>query len=125
MPTGGTIGNNGLPDVQTFGPTAKRRQIGGLPPMPVRSSSSPSQSRLNERFARVLSQKKGPDAVMVGVLSVALVLGLVGLALHVLWIVAIIVMAIGLGFALANRRRDRMDVVNQRAEDAQERSDSA
>jgi hypothetical protein len=80
---------------------------------------------LNERFARVLSQKKGPDAVMVGVLSVALVLGLVGLALHVLWIVAIIVMPLGLGFALANRRRDRMDVVNQRAEDAGERSDSA
>ena len=62
---------------------------------------------------------------MVGVLSVALVLGLVGLAFHVLWIVAIIVMALGLGFALANRRRDRMDVVNQRADDAEERSDSA
>ena len=43
----------------------------------------------------MLSQKKGPDAVMVGVLCVALVLGLVGLALHVLWIVAIIVMASG------------------------------
>jgi Flp pilus assembly protein TadB len=93
--------------------------------MPVRSPASPSQSRLNERFARVLSQKKGPDAVMVGVLCVALVLGLVGLAVHVLWVVAIIVMALGLGFALANRRRDRMDVVNQRAEDAEERSDSA
>ena len=90
--------------------------------MSVRSPASPSQSGLNERFARVLSQKKGPDAVMVGVLSIALVLGLVGLALHVLWVVAIIVMALGLGFAVANRRRDRIDVVNQRAED---RPDSA
>jgi hypothetical protein len=82
-------------------------------------------SRLNERLARVLRQKKAPDAVMVGVLSVALLLGLVGLALHVLWVVAIIVMALGLGFALANRRRDRIDVVNQSAEDAEDRSDSA
>jgi hypothetical protein len=80
---------------------------------------------LNERFARVIKQKKGPDAVMVGVLSVALVLGLVGLVFHVLWVVAIIVMALGLGFALANRRRDRIDVVNRRAEDAEEQTDSA
>ena len=93
--------------------------------MPVDSVASPSQARLNERFARVLKQKKGPDAVMIGVLSVALVLGLVGLALHVLWVVAIIVMALGLGFALANRRRDRIDVVNRRAEDAEEQTDSA
>jgi uncharacterized membrane protein len=62
---------------------------------------------------------------MVGVLSDALVLGLIGLAVHVLWVVAIIVMALGLGFIVANRRRDRMDVVNQRAEDAEERSGSA
>jgi hypothetical protein len=93
--------------------------------MPVKSAASPSQSRLNERFARVLRQKKGPDAVMVGVLCVALVLGLVGLAVHVLWVAAIIVMALGLGFALANRRRDRIDVVNRRADDAEEWSESA
>jgi cytochrome c-type biogenesis protein CcmH/NrfF len=62
---------------------------------------------------------------MVGVLCVALILGLVGLAVHVLWVAAIIVMAIGLGFALANRRRDRIDVVNRSAEDAEERPDSA
>jgi hypothetical protein len=93
--------------------------------MPVKSVASPSQARLNERFARVIKQKKGPDAVMVGVLSVALVLGLVGLVFHVLWVVAIIVMALGLGFALANRRRDRIDVVNRRAEDAEEQTDSA
>jgi Flp pilus assembly protein TadB len=92
--------------------------------MSVKSDASAPQSGLNERFARVLSQKKGPDAVMVGVLCVALVLGLVGLALHVLWIVAIIVMALGLGFALANRRRDRIDVVNRSADDA-DRSHSA
>jgi hypothetical protein len=39
----------------------------------------------------LLTQKKGPDAVMVGVLVTALLLGLVGLAVQVFWIVAIIV----------------------------------
>jgi hypothetical protein len=52
---------------------------------------------LNESRARLLGQKKGPDAVMVGVLSVALLLGVVRLAVHVLWVLAIIVMALGLG----------------------------
>jgi uncharacterized membrane protein len=93
--------------------------------MSVKSDPSPSQSRLNERFARVLKQKKGPDAVMVGVLCAAIVLGLLGFAVHVLWVFAIIVMALGLGFALANRRRDRIDVVNRHAEDAEDRSGSA
>jgi hypothetical protein len=41
---------------------------------------------------------------MTAVLSVALVCGLLGFALHFLWVVAIIVMALGLGFA--NSRRD-------------------
>ena len=88
------------------------------------SASSPksrSESRLNERLARLLSQKKGPDAVTVAVLSAALVFGLLGFALHFLWVVAIIVMALGLGFTLANSRRNRIDVVNQRAE---QRSDA-
>jgi hypothetical protein len=64
----------------------------------------------------MISQKKGPDAVMVGVLVAALIFGLIGLAWHVLWVVAIIVMALGLGFAVANGRRDRMDVINRTAD---------
>ncbi len=82
----------------------------------VSSSGSASESRLNERVARLLSQKKGPAAVMTALLSVALLCGLLGFALHFLWVVAIIVMALGLGFTVANSRRDRIDVVNQRAE---------
>ena len=82
--------------------------------MPTSVSRSSSESRGRARTARLLSQKTGPDAVMVGVLIIALLLGLIGLAVHVLWIVAIIVMALGLGFAAANRRRDRLDVENQR-----------
>lgn len=84
--------------------------------MASRLSGSSPESRANERSSRLLRQKAGPDALMVGVLVIALILGLLGLAVHVLWIVAIIVMALGLGFAAANRRRDRIDVVNQRAD---------
>jgi hypothetical protein len=83
-----------------------------VPIAPVPSSESQS----NERLGRLLGQRKGLDAVMIGVLSVALLLGLIGLVLHPLWIVAIIVMALGLGFAVANSRRDRIDVLNQRAD---------
>ena len=90
--------------------------------MPTNDPRSSEESRGRARTARLLSQKTGPDAVMVGVLVVALILGLIGLAVHVLWIVAIIVMALGLGFAAANRRRDRLDVVNQRADRQDEQS---
>jgi hypothetical protein len=84
--------------------------------MSTGSLHSQSESRSNEQRPLLLSQKKGPDVVMLAVLSVALFLGLVGLAWHVLWVVAIIVMALGLGFTLANSRRNRIDVVNQRAD---------
>lgn len=90
--------------------------------MPTDEPRSSEESRGRARTARLLSQKTGPDAVMVGVLVVALILGLIGLAVHVLWIVAIIVMALGLGFAVANRRRDRLDAVNQRADRQDEQS---
>ena len=60
---------------------------------------------------------------MVSVLCLASVLGLIGLAIHVLWVVAIIAMASGLGFSISNRRRDPIDVVNQRADDAEHRSE--
>ena len=91
--------------------------------MPISLRRAPSDSRGEARNARLLDQKKGPDAVMVGVLVAALLLGLVGLAVHALWIVAIIVMALGLGFAAANGRRDKIDVVNRTADRADRRAD--
>jgi len=84
----------------------------------VPSPRSGSESRRNERLARLLLEKKGPDAVMLVVLAVALFFGLIGLAVHFLWIVAIIVMALGLGFAVADSRRNRIDAANERAERA-------
>jgi hypothetical protein len=81
-----------------------------------KSSGSTAEARLEERLGRVLGQKRGPDAVIAGVLCAALVFGLIGLAAHFLWIVAIIIMALGLGYTVANSRRDRVDVINQQAE---------
>ena len=93
--------------------------------MPTTVPRSSSESRGRARTARLLGQKTGPDAVLTGVLIIAIFLGLIGLAVHVLWIVAIIVMALGLGYAAANRRRDRLDVVNERADRQDEKSAAA
>jgi len=82
----------------------------------IGSVASPAEARLNERLGRVLRQKRGPDAVVTGVLCAALLFGLIGLAAHFLWIVAIIIMALGLGYTVANSRRDRVDVINQQAD---------
>jgi len=98
--------------VDTEGPAA------GVAPKLARAPRSGAESRLNERLGRLLLQKKGPDAVMPVVPSVALFFGLIGLAVHVLWIVAIIVMALGLGFIVADSRRDRLDIANERTERA-------
>jgi Flp pilus assembly protein TadB len=83
---------------------------------PHSETTPPAEARLNERLARVLGQKRGPDAVIVSVLCIALFFGLIGLAVHFLWIVAIIVMALGLGYTVANSRRDHIDAVNHQAE---------
>jgi Flp pilus assembly protein TadB len=83
---------------------------------PPTSLSSPD-SRANDRLARLLGQRQGPDTIMIGVLVIAVILGLVGFALHILWVVAVIVMALGLGYAVANSRRNKIDVVNQHADE--------
>jgi len=56
---------------------------------------------------------------LAAVLSVALLFGLVGFALHTLWVVTIVVLALGLGYVLANARQDRREIIEQREEDAE------
>ncbi len=51
----------------------------GVSRPPVTSASSRSESRLTERLARLISQKKGPEAVIMAVLSAASVFALLGL----------------------------------------------
>ena len=55
---------------------------------------------------------------MITVMAVALLCGLVGFAIHTLCIVAIVVLALGLGYVVANGRNDHMEAVTERAEDA-------
>lgn len=105
--------------------TTKHRQVtvpGSEKPIQGGSSESASvaqsgrEFRLNERLRRLLSQKTGLDAVMITALVVALLCGLIGFALHFMWVVAIIVMALALGFVVADSRRNRIDIANQRDE---------
>jgi hypothetical protein len=94
------------------------RTTENIPSNSVQSHRSPSESRLEERLERLLRQRRTSGAVMLGVLSVALLFGLIGFAADFLWIVAVIVMALGLGFIFADSRRDRIDLADQRSEQA-------
>jgi len=113
----------------TVGPPGTDQQATrAFPPgaMPQNTASSNTtylirpglESRMNERLGRMVRQRKGPDALMLGVLSVALLFGLIGFAVHTMWIVAVIVLALGLGFIIADSRRNRLDAANQRSEKA-------
>ncbi len=66
------------------------------------------------RISSLLVERRVSSTAMVGVLSLALLFGLVGFALHMLWVVAILVIALGLGYVVANARQDRKDVLDRR-----------
>ena len=78
--------------------------------MPVRSSET-------RRIHSLLGQRRVSDVVMVIILSVALLAGMVGFAVHVVWIVAIVVLALGLGYVAANSRQDRREAIDRHRED--------
>jgi uncharacterized membrane protein len=80
--------------------------------MSVRSPES-------RRISSLLRERRVSGAAMVAVLSVALLCGLIGFALHVLWVVSIVVLALGLGYVVANARQDRNEVTDRRQEDAE------
>ena len=113
-----TSNGAGAPQSEAARTTAAddRKAARARPLHSIESPTSTAETRLDERLARVLRQKRGPDAVVTGVLCAALLFGLIGLAAHFLWIVAIIIMALGLGYAVANSRRDRVDMINQQAD---------
>jgi len=78
--------------------------------MPVRSTES-------RRVHSLLGQRRVADVVMVIILSVAFLAGLVGFAIHVVWVVAIVVLALGLGYAVSNARQDRREAIDRHRDD--------
>ena len=77
--------------------------------MPIRSSDT-------RRIHSLLGQRRVSDVVMVTTLSVALLAGLIGFAVHVLWVVAIVALALGLGYVVANARQDRREAIDRHQE---------
>ena len=75
--------------------------------MPTRSSEA-------RRISSLLSERRVSSTAMVAVLSLALLFGLIGFAFNALWVVAILVLALGLGYVVANARQDRRDVLDRR-----------
>jgi cytochrome c-type biogenesis protein CcmH/NrfF len=59
---------------------------------------------------------------MVVFISVALLFGLFGFAFHMLWVAAVIVLALGLGYVVANVRQDRREALDRTPEN-NERTD--
>jgi hypothetical protein len=53
---------------------------------------------------------------MVVFMSDALLFGLVGFAVHALWLATVIVLAVGLGYVVANARQDRREAIDRRGE---------
>jgi hypothetical protein len=80
--------------------------------MPLRLSQS-------RRISSLLSERRVSGAAMMAVLSVALLCGLIGLAVHVLWVVAIVVLALGLGYVVANALEGHRESIDRRSEDAE------
>ncbi len=74
----------------------------------------PARSPEARRISSLLSERRVSSAAMAALLSIALLFGLIGFAFHTFWIIAILVLALGLGYVVANARQDRRDVVDHR-----------
>jgi hypothetical protein len=77
----------------------------------------PVRSRESRHVSSLLLERKVSGTVMAVVLSLALLLGLIGFAYNTLWIASIILLALGLGYVVANARQDRREVVDRRLDD--------
>jgi type IV secretory pathway VirB2 component (pilin) len=101
----GTVNPNHRDPAQGTSPTTSTQSAGA-------ARQTPEGQRLTRRISLLLGQQTSLSRVMLVVLTGALIFGFIGFAAHILWVVAIIIIALGLGYVAANSRRDRTDAVN-------------
>jgi membrane protein implicated in regulation of membrane protease activity len=62
----------------------------------------------------LLVERTVSGVVMTVVMTIAFIAGLVGFAVHVAWVVAVVVLALGLGYVVANSRKERVETLGRR-----------
>jgi len=72
----------------------------------------------SRRISSLLVERRVSGVAMIAVLAIALFFGLIGFALHVFWVAAVIVLALGFGYVLPNGRQDRVEVLSQRRQNS-------
>jgi membrane associated rhomboid family serine protease len=68
----------------------------------------------SRRNSSLLVERRVSGVVMIAVLAIAFISGLVGFAIHMVWFVAIVALALGLGYVIANSRKERVEAVARR-----------
>lgn len=74
----------------------------------------------SRRVSSLLVERGFSPSATVAVLSVSLLFGVGGFALHTFWNVAIVVLALGIGYVVANAYLDRTEIIEGRQQDAQQ-----
>lgn len=73
-------------------------------------------SRESRRNSSLLAERTVSGTVMIVVLTVAFVSGLVGFAVRVSWVVTVVTLALGLGYVVANLRKDDVERLDRTGE---------
>ena len=73
----------------------------------------------SRRISSLVTERKVSGGAMLAVLSIALLFGLFGFAFHTLWVVSVVVLALGLGYVVATTRQDRRENIERREDDAE------
>jgi hypothetical protein len=73
------------------------------------------KSQDSRRISLLLAERKVSGVAMIVVLGAALVFGLAGFAFHSAWVVAVVILGLGLGYVVANARQDRRVLISRSA----------
>jgi Flp pilus assembly protein TadB len=75
---------------------------------------TPIKSQESRRNSSLLVERRASSVVMTVVLAVAFISGLIGFAIHVVWVIAVVTIALGLGYVVANSRKERVETLERR-----------